>query len=135
MGLCFNSRAHVGRDRALSAFIIVKIVSIHAPTRGATNNICRNVRERVFQFTRPRGARLILEAYKIDFIEFQFTRPRGARPLINFLSSFIPLVSIHAPTRGATVTATVIMPPLGVSIHAPTRGATCFCSASVLSNK
>ena len=33
-------------------------------------------------------------------------------------------ISIHAPTRGATVAAAEGMAETGISIHAPTRGAT-----------
>ena len=33
-------------------------------------------------------------------------------------------ISIHAPTRGATVFFQVLPNPLTISIHAPTRGAT-----------
>src|SRR5271157_3364506 len=40
------------------------------------------------------------------------------------------LVSIHAPTRGATTAAYLAARFLDVSIHAPTRGATCTSSPS-----
>ena len=33
-------------------------------------------------------------------------------------------ISIHAPTRGATIFALDTFPILDISIHAPTRGAT-----------
>ncbi len=41
-----------------------------------------------------------------------------------FRYGVLVLVSIHAPTRGATITLFDISPPFHVSIHAPTRGAT-----------
>ena len=55
---------------------------------------------------------------------FQFTRPQGAR-----LQGFLVLycyqkVSIHAPTRGATLRQRKRQRQRQVSIHAPTRGAT-----------
>jgi len=97
----FNSRAHAGRDlsqpQLQSQYVFqftrprgarpeisgdcaaVPVVSIHAPTRGATLQACIGAILQEFQFTRPRGARL---AYG------------GRRPTIE--------VSIHAPTRGAT---------------------------------
>ena len=98
-------------------------VSIHAPTRGATLNYCTNGRNEQFQFTRPRGARLHL--------------------VLCFV--VVARVSIHAPTRGATKRDIPGGPAscfnsrahagrdalladfpnqLVVSIHAPTRGAT-----------
>ena len=54
----FNSRAHGGRDadRRLDRFNTV--VSIHAPTGGATDSDHAFSPRREFQFTRPRGARL-----------------------------------------------------------------------------
>ena len=37
---------------------------------------------------------------------------------------FHRIISIHAPTRGATHSHPEVMPPVPISIHAPTRGAT-----------
>ena len=37
---------------------------------------------------------------------------------------FYYLISIHAPTRGATSTRMIVTPAAVISIHAPTRGAT-----------
>ena len=57
----------------------VAIVSIHAPTGGATLNRRRGSRTALFQFTRPRGARHALPMARPAVGAFQFTRPRGAR--------------------------------------------------------
>ena len=54
----FNSRARVGRDQ-------------EGPQQGRE--------EVVFQFTRPRGARLAARSNFWATNMFQFTRPRGAR--------------------------------------------------------
>ena len=57
------------------------LVSIHAPTRGATR----------------------VEAPQVLLADvFQSTRPRGARPGLGVGDLLIVAVSIHAPTRGAT---------------------------------
>ena len=56
--------------------------------------------------------------------EFQSTRPRGARHLDIGDWAEAHRVSIHAPTRGATVRVFDSDAQAGVSIHAPTRGAT-----------
>ena len=58
MAICFNSRAHGGRD---------------------TRNPSTDTRYS-FQFTRPRGARLNSTMATSTGWWFQFTRPRGARP-------------------------------------------------------
>ena len=55
---------------------------------------------------------------------FQFTLPRGERLIrpVRYLQG--RKVSIHAPTRGATWKGAEVKDHLNVSIHAPTRGAT-----------
>ena len=78
------------------------IVSIHAPTRGATKYIARNI---------------------ILFL-FQSTHPRGVRPEGEEYTVIVKYVSIHAPTRGATLNGIKADIIQEVSIHAPTRGAT-----------
>ena len=65
------------------------LVSIHAPTRGAT-----------MSRTRPRL-----------MTEFQSTRPRGARRRLGLGHHHADHVSIHAPTRGATPPAPGSSPP------------------------
>ena len=124
------------------------IVSIHAPTRGATSEVppgCGRVAG--FQSTRPRGARLAKISQSVlprevsihaptrgatltgeaalamrksfnprahegrdsskwitglPLSVFQSTRPRGARPAVSLCGGSARMVSIHAPTRGAT---------------------------------
>ena len=78
-----------------------------------------------FQSTRPRGARLSSASAKYGSSMFQSTRPRGAR--LELLQSTMQqmAVSIHAPTRGATLHDNALyVYQATVSIHAPTRGAT-----------
>ena len=98
-----------------------------------------------FQSTRPRGARQPALASNAQRISFQSTRPRGARPQPHAAADgsedFNPrahegrdqsatneklclAISIHAPTRGATVFNARTDKCLLISIHAPTRGAT-----------
>ena len=77
--------------------------SIHAPTWGATNLAqAQNAVNKLFQSTRPRGA-----------------RQKARRDEINARR-----VSIHAPTWGATAAAKADNLTAFVSIHAPTWGAT-----------
>ena len=143
----FNPRSHEGSDLRQSASTCQKsfqstlprgerqaadsiqarkgIISIHAPTRGATKQYRAktNVNAK-FQSTLPRGERRrATEKSEVNKV-FQSTLPRGERhkrPLFfvceaNFnprshegsdqtLSSVrcSPQISIHAPTRGATV--------------------------------
>ncbi len=76
----FNPRARAGRDLDASFAVSSRLVSIHAPARGATLRFRQATLHGAFQSTRPRGARL-------------HTRCRHAKPR---------RVSIHAPARGAT---------------------------------
>ena len=77
------------------------------------------------QSTHPHGVRLY-SAYEADCnFEFQSTHPHGVRPW-NFRTDIrLSIVSIHAPTRGATLPFQHMdTSACHVSIHAPTRGAT-----------
>ena len=80
-----------------------RVVSIHAPARGATGNLraCRACPE--FQSTRPRGARPSRSRPRSWIALFQSTRPRGARHAQCPGIAVLYFVSIHAPARGATV--------------------------------
>ena len=60
---------------------------------------------------------------KLDCI-FQSTLPREERLSGNLPSDLEQEISIHAPTRGATVTILICGGVYNISIHAPTRGAT-----------
>ena len=100
----FNPRAHAGRDLGNALVVVVgEVVSIRAPTRGATVTSCTGT---------PASG------------EFQSARPRGARPGLPDGEHELYAVSIRAPTRGATIQARTKAWPFDVSIRAPTRGAT-----------
>ena len=78
----------------------------------------------LFQSTRPHGARHDDAADTLTGIVVSIHAPtRGATPLSCGLI-WRHLVSIHAPTRGATKFAEKSRLKETVSIHAPTRGAT-----------
>ena len=123
----------------------LNIVSIHAPTRGATLNPNVLTFKFKFQSTHPHGVRHI---QRLDITSCQCFNPRthtgcdaGIMPM-----GYMDKVSIHAPTRGATpfnasnavARSFQSTHPHGVrqrllrgfrevadvSIHAPTRGAT-----------
>ena len=102
------------------------IVSIHAPTRGATPSLCSlPLPMMMFQSTHPHGVRLASRVYRnVQRFVFQSTHPHGVRLSDNFHNLCVMWVSIHAPTRGATLKSNVMEFYGIVSIHAPTRGAT-----------
>ena len=66
-----------------------------------------------------------VEAHRYaDMWVFQSTHPHGVRPASLYNSNTREVVSIHAPTRGATMFTSLDKIKVDVSIHAPTRGAT-----------
>jgi len=75
-----STRPRGARLAYFSSPIMSMIVSIHAPTRGATVNDDGKQKLYKFQSTRPRGARPDTERAITAANLFQSTRPRGARP-------------------------------------------------------
>ena len=99
----FNPRSREGSDRgADDTGGQARTISIHAPARGATEN-------------------LDLQS-EID--RFQSTLPRGERLHCGYPDNTSDSISIHAPARGATTALSRLMALRQISIHAPARGAT-----------
>src|SRR5271157_2522516 len=99
-------------------------VSIHAPTRGATCGHLSKLVGRVFQSTLPHGERPATGVPLVPSIPFQSTLPHGERPRVSsglciFRSCFNP----RSHTGSDSVITVVALAGI-VSIHAPTRGAT-----------
>jgi len=121
----FNPRARVGRDRNTGSIRQFLRVSIHAPAWGATHRCFLVSSPRLFQSTRPRGARLNVTPQTISrWIKFQSTRPRGARLMSESNAPRKPEFQSTRP-RGARPKLMLLrMRRLQVSIHAPAWGAT-----------
>ena len=110
-GFYFNPRSHEGSDvDNFSEQLLLFIISIHAPTRGATLWCAWN-RHR-FQYFNPRSH------------EGSDGNKHICAPEHD--------ISIHAPTRGATLDDFIRYKFFGISIHAPTRGATLWGLAEEL---
>ena len=100
---CFNPRTHTGCDENIEAIRQGINVSIHAPTRGATEmQLEAQKLEAQFQSTHPHGVRLVVSTLKMVAMLFQSTHPHGVRHARLLRSKAGYQVSIHAPTRGAT---------------------------------
>ena len=130
--------------------IIQTVISIHAPTRGATAGGEGDPWGLVISIHAPtRGATLLPFQHHTDFhisihaptrgatsskwhfqicVLFQSTLPQGERPPLHSGTVCIINISIHAPTRGATNKGFQKALFRAISIHAPTRGATEFKS-------
>ena len=78
-------------------------VSIHAPTRGATLRRPRGAFSRRGFNPRAHAGRDAAHRFQRPLVRlFQSTRPRGARRAPAASAESVGAVSIHAPTRGAT---------------------------------
>ena len=115
---------------------LVVIISIHAPTRGAT---CSSVLSvfLIYHFN-PRSYKRsdhvehVLEAVDCDFNPRSYKRS-DLTPFFRY--SICVFISIHAPTRGATNHDVSCFYLQSISIHAPTRGATSSISSCSSSSK
>ena len=99
-------------------------VSIHAPTRGAT--VYHSLIFSPYQCFNPRTHEGCDSHVALPVFPSAGFNPRThegcdtRQPYVNKQED----VSIHAPTRGATIPAWILPSCCNVSIHAPTRGAT-----------
>ena len=76
-------------------------ISIHAPTRGATSTFARKIKKFIFQSTLLQEERRMhrLYGYWMDYFN-----PRSYKrsDIIVYFFGVKLIISIHAPTRGAT---------------------------------
>ena len=81
-------------------------ISIHAPTRGATLIKNRIFQKLVFQSTLPREERPLSNELKSSIRYFNPRSHERSDTSITFNTTGLDIISIHAPTRGATVYCT-----------------------------
>ena len=101
----FNSRTHAGCDLRLSR----PCWSHH-----------------LFQFTHPRGVRHLFFGCLDTLNKFQFTHPRGVRPSVFLSPEIVACFNSRTHAGCDAVRPGHIHAKCLVSIHAPTRGATLF---------
>ena len=99
------------------------MISIHAPTRGATTCSTSVASTPFFQSTLLQEERPQTVGYFHLSILSIHAPTRGATKQ-RWLKLFGGYLSIHAPTRGATFPPNASLTFSSLSIHAPTRGAT-----------
>ena len=100
---CFNPRARGGRDLVmLSLYVLMMVVSIHAPAGGATFPVSDTRDSICVSIHAPAGGATFHHVGITVFTLFQSTRPRGARPIRPDSGACGTFVSIHAPAGGAT---------------------------------
>ncbi len=125
--VCFNPRAHAGRDLLTPLAKVISMlfqstrprrarrdfaptweskqpVSIHAPTQGATPPCAETSPPCAVSIHAPtQGATISSFTTWLVLKQFQSTRPRRARRHAPRRSRENFAVSIHAPTQGATI--------------------------------
>ena len=104
--------------------VIKFIVSIHAPTWGATPELGASFTTVNVSIHAPTWGATDSGAMGKGSSGFQSTHPRGVRPNPTKHHTDGLRVSIHAPTWGATDVVSGTFAHHAVSIHAPTWGAT-----------
>ena len=121
----FNPRSHAGSDAMVSSLPLY--MQSFNPRSHAGSDVSMHkslYRHRRFNPRSHAGSDLTRGNYSKSQLEFQSTLPRGERLSIPLKRALHFLVSIHAPTRGATMSRFRAALDTIVSIHAPTRGAT-----------
>ncbi len=99
----FNPRARVGRDGMMLLMRGMSIAFQSTRPRGARLRLeAERIKNEQFQSTRPRGARRTVNNPRFHPTQFQSTRPRGARQSSSNFVHIVWPVSIHAPAWGAT---------------------------------
>ena len=104
--------------------ILIYIISIHAPAKGATANQGARRYKKEFQSTLPRRERLQHGCDNTYSVKFQSTLPRRERRVHLRRQVRFHTISIHAPAKGATLPGQFKKVPGEISIHAPAKGAT-----------
>ena len=149
----FNPRTHMGCDPTPAAILPpISPISIHAPTWGATSLPQAFARSLSFQSTHPHGVRLkvtINVIWRLTFnprthmgCDMPHRLPERAGTYFNprthmgcdvgwSVKCTLIIISIHAPTWGATFVGVRATTPPIISIHAPTWGATADAPASI----
>ena len=122
----FNPRSHERSDKGEEyAVKMFEEISIHAPTRGATRErLCMNNCDKISIHAPTRGATVSSSTIYVPIL-FQSTLPREERQVLLFFLCYTFLhFNPRSHERSDSTVDLVIWDDIGISIHAPTRGAT-----------
>ena len=99
----FNPRSHARSDSHLRSNDLFPIISIHAPTQGATPRLNDSSLICGISIHAPTQGATIFILPDIHIRQFQSTLPRKERHKVSAQSAETSAISIHAPTQGATI--------------------------------
>ena len=120
----FNPRSHERSDAEAIRKMVINNISIHAPTRGATP-FCQSSLILNLYFNPRSHERSDDNPYGLSDDPDNFNpRSHERSDVLNCPFQCNRVISIHAPTRGATIFSVIRNSIDCISIHAPTRGAT-----------
>ena len=121
----FNPRSHEGSDVVvINGFSVNQVISIHAPTRGATRDTETKIKEIKISIHAPtRGATSRSEDVALT-AGFQSTLPRGERQTPYHYHRLLFYFNPRSHEGSDSLKFIRLLLFLHISIHAPTRGAT-----------
>ena len=120
----FNPRSHEGSDLWRSwCSLAMRLFQSTLPRGERLGEIGKKDKTQVFQSTLPRGERQQQDQCHSRNCNFN-PRSHEGSDLAHALSGCEVDISIHAPTRGATLELRIAAHYANISILAPTRGAT-----------
>ena len=90
-----------GATVGLTEFDVAMLISIHAPTRGATLLHTQHQLSEIFQSTLPQGERLYYTR-NTSYPKYFNPRSHKGSDVSSLIGCGWGYISIHAPTRGAT---------------------------------
>ena len=121
----FNPRSHEGSDASLYTVMSGSLNFNPRSHEGSDQDWNRfYLGDGYFNPRSHEGSDATAQMLYFHICIFQSTLPRGERPCAVVSMIALPLISIHAPTRGATDQKQTLNTSNKISIHAPTRGAT-----------
>ena len=123
-GLYFNPRSREGSDGHGCFRFNLRVISIHAPAKGATSFCSLTVFNVCISIHAPaKGA--TCRKNKNNYRNYYFN-PRSREGSDDDAPEDTPEVeiSIHAPAKGATLYIPMDVGAINISIHAPAKGAT-----------
>ena len=121
----FNPHSHEGSD-CMQHIMQQRLVNFNPHSHEGSDQIGFEtmLKSKEFQSTLPRRERLGQLQVKLVANGISIHTPTKGATIDGILSQTVPCISIHTPTKGATKSAVQLTDPFKISIHTPTKGAT-----------
>ena len=123
--LYFNPRSHEGSDINASGRLAIRRYFNPRSHEGSDyRSFWTACRMSKFQSTLPRRERPYYAVYKSVVMIISIHAPTKGATQGGAINRILEVISIHAPTKGATQHIGGELSGISISIHAPTKGAT-----------